>query len=261
MTTVLIDTPHTLSRLRIGLGTFVAVEATSDDRDVAVRGIAAAFEAIRTVERVMHPQLADSDLRRLCAGAERAPVNVHPWTWAVLALCRELNEASRGVFDPCLPTAPGRMRDIELLSGVRVRAHARVALDLGGIAKGYAVDRSREALERAGCEAGLVNAGGDLAVFGPDEHRIVCRGSGERGRPLTLRNAALATAAVAEPSRPSGHRGHYHGVSGALATTGRVSIVAPNAALADALTKCLFWCDHASAQSLLRRFGAHRIAR
>jgi thiamine biosynthesis lipoprotein len=250
-------TPSTVSRLRVGLGTFVAVEAASRDPKTAARGIEAAFEAVRTIERVMHPELAGSDLPRLASGGPGAPLAVHPWTWAVLELCGEIHAASRGIFDPCLPGSPGRLRDLELLPDARVRPRARVLLDLGGIAKGFAVDRALEALASAGCESGLVNAGGDLAVFGPREHHIVCRGSAS---PLMLRDAALASSAVGEASRPSGHRGHYHGVSGMFASRGRVSIIAPSAALADALTKCLLWCEGTPAEELLRRFGARRVA-
>jgi FAD:protein FMN transferase len=257
-----VETTSTVSRLRVALGTFVAIEATAHGDDTAARAIESAFEAVRSVERLMHPELAESDLVRLSSGAEGVPVGVHPWTWAVLALCREFHEASRGIFDPCLPSSPGRMPDLELLSGERVRRKARIELDLGGIAKGYAVDRALEALANAGCESGLVNAGGDAAVFGPREHVIVRRGSGHPEgsagtvRSIHLRDAALATSEAAAPSRPSGHRGHYHGASGELATHGRFSVIAPTAAVADALTKCLFWCGPESTQELLCRFDA-----
>jgi FAD:protein FMN transferase len=261
---VFVETTPTVSRLRVALGTFVAIEATVQDDGGAEHAIEAAFEAVQSVQRLMHPELAESDLVRLSSAAEGVPVSVHPWTWAVLALCRDFNAASRGIFEPCLPSSPGRLQDIELLGGDRVRRKARIELDLGGIAKGYAVDRALEALANAGCESGLVNAGGDVAVFGPREHVIVCRGSGDAAgsagsvRPIRLRDAALATSEAAAPSRPSGHRGHYHGASGELATAGRISVIAPTAAVADALTKCLFWCEPESAQALLHRFDARR---
>jgi FAD:protein FMN transferase len=244
-----------LSRLRVALGTFTAIDAAADSHETAARGIEAAFEAIRTVDRLMHPERADSDLARLSEAAVGVAIKVHPWTWAVLALCRDLHEVTHGIFDPCLPSSPGRMSDLDTLDGARVQCRARLELDLGGIAKGYAVDRALEALKTAGCQSGLVNAGGDLAVFGPREHEIVFGGAGD-ARSIRLRDAALATSEIAAPSRPSGHRGHYHGVTGELADRGRVSIIAPCAAVADALTKCLLWCDRESAQELLRRYDA-----
>jgi thiamine biosynthesis lipoprotein len=251
--------PHVLSRLRIGFGTFVAIEAEADDPDIAARGIELAFDAMRLVERLMHPTRAEGDLAPLSAVADGRCLAIHPWTWEVLDLCRQLNDASRGIFDPCLPASAGRLRDLELLSGSRVRLGAPLRLDLGGVAKGFAVDCAIDALRGAGCIGGLVNAGGDLAVFGPRPRRIVCREFGEAGLAMELRDAALATSAVGDPSRPSEHRGHYHGVSGAFASAGRIGVIARRAAVADALTKCLLWCDRASADELLRRFGAGRV--
>jgi thiamine biosynthesis lipoprotein len=251
--------PRVLSRLRIAFGTFVAIDAEAEDPDIAARGIDIAFDAVRTVERLMHPTRAGGDLAALSAAPENCCVAIHPWTWEVLDLCRQLNAASRSIFDPCLPASVGRMRDVELLPGCYVRLNAPVRLDLGGVAKGYAVDRAVEALRRAGCVGGLVNAGGDLAVFGPRPRRIVCREIGRAGRATQLRDAALATSAVGDPSRPSEHRGHYHGVSGEFASAGRVAVIARRAAVADGLSKCLLWCDRASGDELLRRFGAARL--
>jgi FAD:protein FMN transferase len=251
--------PHVLSRLRVAFGSFVAIDAESEDPDSAARGIDIAFDAVRSVERLMHPTRADGDLAALSAAPESRCLAIHPWTWEVLDLCRHLNAVSRSIFDPCLPASVGRMRDVELLPGFCVRLKRPVRLDLGGVAKGYAVDRAIEALRRAGCVGGLVNAGGDLAVFGPRPRRIVCREIGEAGLAMELRDAALATSAVGEPSRPPEHHGHYHGVSGEFASAGRVGVVARRAAVADALTKCMLWCDRASGDELLRRFGARRV--
>jgi thiamine biosynthesis lipoprotein len=53
--------------------------------------------------------------------------------------------------------------------GTATLADPRVAIDLGGIAKGYAVDRAVEVLKQGGLSAGLVNAGGDIRGFGSPE--------------------------------------------------------------------------------------------
>jgi thiamine biosynthesis lipoprotein len=246
-----------LSRLRLGLGTLVAIDAEADDGETAARALEAAFQAVQSVERLMHPTRNGSDVARLNA-APRGPVTVHPWTFEVLDLCMQLNGLSQGVFDPCLPASSGRMRDLELITGGSVLVHASIGLDLGGVAKGYAVDRAIEALRTAGCKAGLVNAGGDLAVFGPRPRRIVRRGQ-DPGHAVELRDAALATSVVGGASRPPEHRGHYHGVSGASASRGSVCVLARSAAAADALTKCLLWCDRAAGEEILAHFGARRL--
>src|SRR5262249_60100512 len=107
---------------------------------------------------------------------------------------------------------------IELLPGDRVRfRHPGLRIDLGGIAKGFAVDRALDVLRDRGMPAGLVNAGGDLAAFGPatetvhirhplDPRRLVCgieidnqalASSGNRFDPF--RSANLSRPAIIDP--------------------------------------------------------------
>jgi len=108
---------------------------------------------------------------------------------------------------------------LELAAPPSVIAHRPLHIDLGGIAKGYAVDRALTALRAAGCRGGLVNAGGDLAVFGHRTHAIVIRGEGPRDGVLSSRmplsppakfaaqhdlpnTAATTTASLARKSEP-----------------------------------------------------------
>jgi thiamine biosynthesis lipoprotein len=250
---------HVASRLRIAMGTFVAVEARASDPMVAKRGIGAAFEAIATVERLMHPVRAGSDLAALASCQPGTPLTLHGWTWEVLELCQRLNRLSLGGFDPCLDAAPGRMKDLEFTGPRVVLPHSPLRVDLGGIAKGYAVDRAIDALRTAGCEGGLVNAGGDLAVFGACRHEIICRGSKGTAAVIELSNAALATSNTEQSLRPSEHRGYYHGVDRISLISGKASVTAARAAVADALTKCLLLGDRALSQTLLEVFAAKQV--
>jgi FAD:protein FMN transferase len=254
--------PRILSRLRIAFGTFVAVEAEAPEEAVAEHAIGAAFDALATVERLMHPTRAGSDLARLalCEPGRRVPLD--PWTWELLELCGRLHRASGGRFDPSLRFASGRLPDLDLSEAPFARVRAPLCIDLGGIAKGFAVDRAVDALRARGCSGGLVNAGGDLAVFGARAHRIVCRTA--RGNVVVeLRDAALATSEVGNPSRPCEHQGHYHGVDGTAAAPGAVTVTAASAAVADGLTKCLLLEDDdqpaANQSGLLQLFGARVV--
>ena len=252
----------TLTRLRIALGTFVAVEAEARTSEAAERGIAAAFEAVALVDRLMHPTRPGSDLAALRACAPNTVLKLHDWTWEVLELCQLLHRSSRGAFDPCVATAPGRITDLELLSGSRVLARAAMHMDLGGIAKGYAVDCAIEALRGQQCDGGLVNAGGDMAVFGAREHLILCRGPHGASVVVKLRDAALATSDTWATTRPAEHRGYYHGVHRDILVSGHATVIAARAAVADALTKCALpgVCDDPRlCRTLLDEFGATQI--
>ena len=249
--------PDTVSRLRVALGTFVAIEAQAGVPRRAGEAIAAAWDAIVTVERVMHPERAGSSLAELNGAAPGTQVQLHPWTWEVLELSRELHAASDGVFDPCLPESAGRLDALELSEPRCARTRERLRIDLGGIAKGYAVDRALEALRNAGCAAGLVNAGGDLAVFGEHRYPIHLDGPPE-ALTFELANAALATSDPDEARRPPGHRGLYHGVDGRR-VTGRATVTAPRAVWADALAKCALLCAPPQRAALLARYDARLL--
>jgi thiamine biosynthesis lipoprotein len=113
-----------------------------------------------------------------------------------------------------------------------------VALDLGGIAKGFAIDWAVEVLREDGCVAGLVNAGGDVRVFGDAGHAIEIRVEGASPLDVVLENEALAVSAPKSARSPSGHRGFYSPLTGQQVLAHPVAVRAPTASVADALTKC-----------------------
>src|SRR5471032_1720164 len=167
-----------VQRMRMGLGTWVVIEASACSATYALQGLEAAFARIRHVEQRMHPQREGSDLLRLRQAPAGKTVAIDPSTWEVLRFAQQLFELSRGVFDPCLPHSAGRLCDLELSTDADApwaRARATLNIDCGGIAKGYAVDCALDALRAAGCTAGLVNAGGDLRVYGPQTQTVLLR--------------------------------------------------------------------------------------
>ena len=245
------------SRLRVGMGTIIAIEAQAGTAQDALAGIESAFAVIAQVERLMHPTRTGGDLLSI-RGTLGLPVALHAWTWEVLALSNRLNQASKGAFDPCLPSAAGRLGDLEFVLPHSVIPHQPLHIDLGGIAKGYAVDRALMALRAAGCHEGLVNAGGDLAAFGARVRSVVVRDSRSGDCVVELRNAALATSDVCGAAKPSEHRGYYHGADRREIRSGSVTVSAANAAIADALTNCLLAANESS-EALLETFGARLV--
>ena len=131
-------------RVTVGLGTFVAIQARGTlDAAAQVRALDRACEVFQTVERVMHPTAEGSDLVRIAEAPGGALLPVHPWTFEVLSLSQGLWQSSGGHFDPCIPESPASISDLQLARPTSVRAPPRPALlDLGGIAKGFAIDRA-----------------------------------------------------------------------------------------------------------------------
>ena len=252
-------------RLRVALGTWVAIEAQAaavPSRElgntavvIEQAAIEAAYAAVSRVEQAMHPHRLGSDLARINAAPLHTPIEIQPDTWRVLQLARQLYEITDGVFDPCLPSQPGTLPDVELAPRSMLVSHGPVEIDLGGVAKGYAIDRAVEELMKHGCRAGLVNAGGDLRVFGEREETILLREAGAGFRQLALRNCALAVSDVDATDRPAEHQGYYNR-KGQSAARRYAAVIAKDAATADALTKCVLLCAPDHAARALRELGA-----
>jgi thiamine biosynthesis lipoprotein len=254
----LLPLPVRLRRMRIQMGTWVVIEAHASSPEQARAAIESAFAAVAEVALRLHPQHPESELRRINAAAAGAAVRISRGTRAVLRFAQQLHARSAGVFDPCLPHRPGRLADLQITDAAAI-CHAPLELDCGGLAKGFAVDCAVAALRAAGCRAGLVNAGGDLRVFGAARETILLRHPGERYQVLELVQAALAVSDRDAPQPPSGHRGYYVR-DGAAGARRYAAVRARTAMSADALTKCVLLCAPAQAQALLKEFDAVELA-
>ena len=196
------------------------------------------------------------------------PVGIDRTTWEVLRLAHSVCDLSGGVFDPCLPSHRGRLCDLRISApgpaGTQLpwaMCLAPLALDLGGIAKGYAIDLAVDALRAAGCASGLVNAGGDLRVYGRSADVLLRDAAGECV-PLRLKDEALAVSDldVSAGRRTAEHRGYYRRSGAAGPVRRYAAVVAPEAAVADALTKCVLLAEENCAARALRALHARRIA-
>jgi thiamine biosynthesis lipoprotein len=134
-------------------------------------------------------------------------------------------------------------------------------IDLGGIAKGYAVDRAMERLRARGVAQACVNAGGDLLVYGPDMERVLLTPGefpGDALPVLEIENAAVASSglSVQADDADKAHDPHIDGRSRQPIGRGRfVSVVAEHCIVADALTKVVLALQEKS-EPLLRQCGA-----
>ena len=270
-----------MRRARPLLGTFVEMEADGIAEGALEQAVSAAFATVTLVHRLMSFHEPDSDLSRLNRNAATEPVAVHPWTAAVLRRSRRLFLATDGLFDCAvghdlarlglLPThdlGPGEAGDfsaVKLLPGNRFAFAARIALDLGGIAKGFAVDRAIAVLRAHGVREALVNAGGDMRVMGKTAQPIYIRHPTEPSQLLlagTLQNGAIATSSPVATLKVVGGRE----ASALLAAPTRApiverasySVVAPTCVVADALTKVLAQVGRTDAR-YFERFGASAI--
>jgi FAD:protein FMN transferase len=229
----------------------------------AVLGLASVERAFRRLEGLLTRFDEASELSHLNAtGAIEAGEDL----LTVVELALAARARTGGRFDPTVHdalVAAGYDRTFELLvgglpaavpprtaGGVRVRGRrieldAGVRLDLGGIGKGYAVDRAVALLAPLGpC---LVNAGGDLAVAGVPERGVWPVAVETPAGPLTLglREGALATSGSDRRRWRAGDAVHHHLIDPGTGRPSdsdllRVTVTAPTAVEAEVLAKALF---------------------
>lgn len=257
------------------MGTLLQITARGADEEALARAVEAALAAVDRVDRLMSFHADDSDLTRLNRHASSEAVTVHAWTYAVLRRALHISALSGGVFDVAvapalvelgvLPRVEGALaggadwRSLKLLSQQRVMFERPMLIDLGGIAKGFAVDQAIHVLRRGGCTDAVVNAGGDLRAFGSEPRPIHLRRRSGLVKIAEMRCGAVATSSphamlperLAQPIGciidPRSER--------AWQNAGSVMVAARSCVIADALTKVAA-LNGPDSQPLLERFGA-----
>lgn len=264
-----------IRRCRPLLGTFVEISAAGLAEEELNAAINAAFSSIETIHNLLSAHARDSELSLLNREAASRPVMVSRQTFAVVRRAVNLASESNGAFNPAIApvlarwnflpatlkrNAAGSWRDVRFLPGRKIRYLKPLALDLGGIAKGFAVDRAIETLRMRGARAALVNAGGDLRVFGQRSSTIHVRHPENPGMfagRIPIRNAALATSSpyFTEKTWQRGRVSHLVDSRRQCAVTGAVSVSirARECWLADALTKVVLNAPQLAPELLEKR--------
>lgn len=272
----------TVQSCRPLLGTYVEIRMGHDDPQAGEAAVNSAFDAIERVQQLMSIHEPASDVSALNRTAHLEPHRVADWTYTVLVRAKEIHVASDGLFEcnvahrlagwgllPASVISQGEDRaslaDLQVLDDGRIGADRPLSMDLGGIAKGFAVDKAAEVLMAQGARWAVVNAGGDLRVVGDIEETIHVRSPREPshlhllGR---LREGAVATSGCyfsAELAALPGVSALIDPRSGkALSDEHSYSVVAPDCTTADALTKVLALSGDPQ-HPCFRRFGAHAL--
>lgn len=261
------------------MGTRFAIQVYAESDEQAAQAFAAARRRIAEIEQGMSDYRPDSEIRQLAARAKES--SKERWRQdclsedlrRVLKSARVVGERSGGAFD--ITIAPlsklwrrshrsGRLPDEQALDAARARVGARhwsltedgiqmapgVQFDLGGIAKGYALDEALRAIERHGIRRALIDGGGDVAAGEPppgrDAWRVGVAPLKADGKPAwvaSLANQAIATSGDAWQFVEVDGRRYSHLID---PTTGRAvvgrhaaTVLAPTAMIADAWASAL----------------------
>jgi thiamine biosynthesis lipoprotein len=174
------------------MGTRIFVELWAEDQDKqrAEQAIDAVMDEMRHIDESMSVYKPTSELSRVNALAATQPVKISRELFNLLTTALEYSRITEGAFDITYASVgymydfrerkrPSEQQIQAALPAVNYRhvlldaAHSTVRfsqpgvrIDLGGIAKGYSVDRGIEILQARGFTHALVNAGGDSRVIG-----------------------------------------------------------------------------------------------
>jgi thiamine biosynthesis lipoprotein len=231
----------------MGVTWTVTVYAAS--RPAGVAACAAAHAEVARLETILSDYDPASELSRLSAAAPTPdPIRVGDDLWRVLSRAVAFRDATGGAFDPTVARAA--------VGGDRLRLHPdrqavslvrpAMRLDLGGIGMGDAADRAVEVLRRQGVAAAMIDASGDIVVFGVPPGKTGWRvASAPLGRAeppaadLVLTDAAVTTSGDAfQAVTIDGVRyGHVVDPRTGLGVAGpaAVTVIGPDCTTADAL--------------------------
>lgn len=223
-----------LQASRMSMACLYTIDAYSDDADRLSRTLDEALDEVDRIDRLMSHYKPESPLSRINRDAAASPVTVEPELFDFIARSIDYSRESQGAFDitvgPLMKAwgffrGEGRLasdRDVETARELVGSSHVvldashhtirfdrrGVELDLGGIAKGYAVDRVVGILTAAHVTAALVSAGGStiyglgappghpgwtVSIQDPVDSRKVAR-------EVELRDRALSVAGSSEKS-------------------------------------------------------------
>ncbi len=172
------------------MGTNILIEVYHANEDTRQQAINAVKAEMERVNQSMSTYIAHSDISLLNALAYTQDVKVSTEIFDLLVLSNKISNLTHGAFDITYAsvgylysfpnkTKPSEIQITELLSAVNYKwvelnvstqsvrfAHKDVKIDLGGIAKGHAVDNAIQILKDIGIKHALVTAGGDTRLLG-----------------------------------------------------------------------------------------------
>ena len=276
-----------LNREEAIMGTAVRAEVWHENRAAREAAIAAVMEEMRRIDATMSPYKPESDLSHINQRAASEPVKISPEMYGLIARSLEVSKLTEGAFDITFSSvgymydyrkgvAPSDVEITKALPGINYRhvlldpktstirfARAGVRIDLGGIAKGHAVDRCIDILKHRGITSALVSAGGDTRVLGDHHGRpwmVAIRDPRRRDgmvAVLPLADTAISTSGDYERYFEAGGKRYHHILNpktGKSATGVRsVSIIASDATTTDGLSTSVFVMGRARGMALVER--------
>jgi thiamine biosynthesis lipoprotein len=269
------------------MGTNIHVELWSETAPQGEDAIQAVMDEMRRINQLMSPYIQSSELSQLNSRASYNAVPISKELFDLIALSVELAKETDGAFDITFASIgylynyresqkPAQSQIDDLLKAINYRhikfdveeqriffAHPNVKIDLGGIAKGHAVDNAIEILKTRGIKHALVTAGGDTKLLGDRLGKPWMvgirdpRNKNKQAVVLPLADMALSTSGDYERYFEQDGKRFHHILSPKTGTSvyevQSVSIVGSRSTLNDALSTAVFVLGVQKGLDLLNR--------
>jgi thiamine biosynthesis lipoprotein len=287
-------TTDPIKRIRPAMGTYVEISFSGVDHAHANRAADAVFAEFERIERLMSEWRPESELSRVNADAGARAVKVSDELFDLVARSVRFSEQTEGAFDPTFAAmwglwtfgddgvnAPPDPNEVErrrtLIDARRVKLDAAkrsisleagMKLGLGGIAKGYAVDRAVAVLREMGVKSFLLKAGGEMFASGKNgaqRWRVGLRDPRGTGyfATIELEDESFGTSGDYEHFFMADGVRYHHIIdpqTGYPATKSRsATVMAKDATTSDAYTKALFILGPEKGMALMESLGVEGV--
>ena len=283
-----------VERARVSMGSELRLTAWTDEEPSTLEAFDAVFAEFDRLESLMSVWREGSDVLRLNAAAGEHPVPVSPEVREVLQIAHQVSDWTDGTFDVTfgalsdlwkfdhdqddripdpqevhrrLPLVDYRNLDVDDRAGTAFLKRKGMRVHLGGIGKGYAVDRGVAILRGRGLRDFMIQAGGDMYVAGRRGDRPWRLGIRDPRGPadkifasIELSNGTFSTSGDYERFFMKNGRRYHHILDlriGEPAMLSRsVTLVTDRAVIADALAKGVFILGPDAGLALIERLPA-----
>ncbi|MEJ2611158.1 MAG: FAD:protein FMN transferase [Candidatus Thiodiazotropha sp.] len=269
------------------MGTRVAVELWHDDRQEGEVAVQAVLDEFRRLDEKLSPYKKSSELSLVNQMAAEQPVPISSEFYWLLEQSQAYAKLTKGAFDITFasighqydyrtgkkPSQKSTQQTLPLINYQHLQLNPNhstlffrqpgVRIDLGGIAKGYAVDQGIALLQQRGIKHALISAGGDSRLLGDHQGRPwhigiqAPRDQGAMAAVLPLSDSAISTSGDYERYFEADGIRYHHIIS---PKTGRsasmvqsVTIIGPNATRTDALSTSIFVLGPKAGMALINR--------
>jgi thiamine biosynthesis lipoprotein len=269
------------------MGTNIHVELWCDSTQQGEDAIQAVMDEMQRINQLMSPYIESSELSQLNSRGSDSAVPVSKELFELIALSVELAKETNGAFDITFASVgylynyrehqkPDQGQIENLLKAINYQhikfdvndhsiffAHPNVKIDLGGIAKGHAVDNVIDILKKRGIKHALVTAGGDTKLLGDRLGKPWMvgirdpRNKDKQAVVLPLADTALSTSGDYERYFEQDGKRFHHILSPKTGTSAyevqSVSIIGQRSTLNDALSTAVFVLGVQKGMDLLNR--------